>query len=594
MRQHCLEVRKRSSLRAFLNQPALQKGFGRSESVLVQIYTAQQDPEWIQGIVQDVLEACPGAVVVGSTTMGEVIAGRTRTGTTAVSITLFQATRLVPLALEATPGRGALVGGNPAAAGPDLVGVLLLATSAGLDMAGVLERFGVPGRQVPVFGGVAGDYKEHQTPLVFLGSQLLDRGLVAVGLYGTCLRIQTLGGLGWMPLGPEMTITDAEGLVVHTVDGAPAFQVYQHYLGLKSSKQFLQNAIEFPFLLQRQGERIARSPARVEPDGSLGFFADLHTGDTFRLGYGDPARIREEGQVLQKHMRAFGPQALFMFSCICRRLLLQRDVDLETTPFQEIAPTVGFYTFGEILGPFGEVGLLNCTQVVVGLREDGPGQAPVASARRLAGKPVLRRPRDPYLGRHANTVARLVHFASVITRDLERSNLELEHLSVTDKLTQLNNRARLDAVLQEELDRAHRYGHPFSVILLDLDRFKEVNDRFGHSVGDDALVGVAEALRSSIRATDVVGRWGGEEFIVVLPETGLESARQVAEKIRETLAQRRFPAIGRMTASLGVAAHELEDGPMELLARADEALYRAKELGRNRVMPAFRGGRPRE
>ncbi len=168
---------------------------------------------------------------------------------------------------------------------------------------------------------------------------------------------------------------------------------------------------------------------------------------------------------------------------------------------------------------------------------------------------------------------------------LVQQNLQLEQLSILDRLTGLFNRLRLDEVLKAEQARHRRTGAELSVVLLDLDDFKSVNDTHGHPAGDAVLVSVAGLLKAASRQLDVVGRWGGEEFLIVCRDTDLNGAAVLAEKLRSQLAQHPLPPplTGHGTASFGVAS--LRDGEeiAQLLGRADAALYQAKRAGRNRV-----------
>ncbi len=166
---------------------------------------------------------------------------------------------------------------------------------------------------------------------------------------------------------------------------------------------------------------------------------------------------------------------------------------------------------------------------------------------------------------------------------LDEKNRALDLQSRTDGLTRLANRFGLDAALKQELQRAQRYGGEFSIILLDVDRFKNVNDTHGHQVGDTVLVQFANVLRSCVRDTDVVGRWGGEEFLLICPGIGLELAKAMAERLRATISLLEFVNAGRITSSLGVTTHVPGDTVQSMLHRADQALYLAKENGRNRV-----------
>lgn len=168
-------------------------------------------------------------------------------------------------------------------------------------------------------------------------------------------------------------------------------------------------------------------------------------------------------------------------------------------------------------------------------------------------------------------------------KQLVVQNGALERLAVTDQLTGLSNRMRLDQALAEERMRTQRYASGFALLLIDVDHFKLVNDTFGHQVGDQVLVGIAKALHESVRQIDVVGRWGGEEFLVICREADLEGARVLAEKLRTTVHAHVFPGVGQKTVSIGVAIFEQGEELNTTLARADAALYRAKQNGRNRV-----------
>jgi diguanylate cyclase (GGDEF)-like protein len=173
------------------------------------------------------------------------------------------------------------------------------------------------------------------------------------------------------------------------------------------------------------------------------------------------------------------------------------------------------------------------------------------------------------------------------TQDLLEKNAELELLSVTDKLTGLFNRQKLDKALIEEVARSERYYSDFSVILLDVDLFKQVNDTHGHEVGDTVLVEISKILSAHVRLTDLVGRWGGEEFLIVCCGSPLEAALSVAEKLREVIAAHVFSVVGHKTASFGVAQYRADDDVKSIVASADRALYQAKNSGRNRVCAAL-------
>ncbi len=168
---------------------------------------------------------------------------------------------------------------------------------------------------------------------------------------------------------------------------------------------------------------------------------------------------------------------------------------------------------------------------------------------------------------------------------LNSKNRELEVLSSTDALTGIANRLYTEESLNKELERRSRYNQPVSVLLLDIDHFKNINDSYGHSLGDEVLQGVARILKDNTRSSDIVGRWGGEEFLIILPETSITMAGRLAEKLRAILAAEPFPEVDQVTASFGVAEAEteIEGSARQLVQKVDVALYQAKEQGRNQV-----------
>ncbi len=162
----------------------------------------------------------------------------------------------------------------------------------------------------------------------------------------------------------------------------------------------------------------------------------------------------------------------------------------------------------------------------------------------------------------------------------------LEQMALTDPLTGLSNRRSIEPQLEGEVSRARRHRVPLSVLLADLDHFKQVNDRHGHSVGDEVLREVARRVETILRREDRAARWGGEEFLILLPETDASRAQIVAEKIRRSIAETPLTVSELsipLTISLGVAAWHEDSNVDELIRRADQALYRAKACGRNRV-----------
>ncbi|MCK5129617.1 MAG: diguanylate cyclase [Clostridiales bacterium] len=168
-------------------------------------------------------------------------------------------------------------------------------------------------------------------------------------------------------------------------------------------------------------------------------------------------------------------------------------------------------------------------------------------------------------------------------RQLKALNKQLEKLSQTDPLTKLANRLKINLSLEDEVYRTDFRGRTFSIMLLDIDNFKLVNDQYGHQVGDCVLIDIAKILKDNSRRMDLVGRWGGEEFIIILTDTHQDGALSMAEKLRGNIEEYDFQDVGKVTASIGVGEYVKGMAIETFISKIDEALYRAKENGRNCV-----------
>lgn len=176
----------------------------------------------------------------------------------------------------------------------------------------------------------------------------------------------------------------------------------------------------------------------------------------------------------------------------------------------------------------------------------------------------------------AYTKERLIHVELVAD--------SLARVAHVDALTQVYNRRWISTVLVDELDRANRYGRDLSIVLFDIDDFKRINDTYGHRAGDAVLQEIARLVKSNIRESDQMARWGGEEFLVLCPGSDSEATQVLAERLREVVEGRTFNGMGNVTASFGVASYLKGQSVDELIGLADRSLYKAKDLGRNMVV----------
>jgi len=175
----------------------------------------------------------------------------------------------------------------------------------------------------------------------------------------------------------------------------------------------------------------------------------------------------------------------------------------------------------------------------------------------------------------------------VLKKEIDRrvkAEAKLKVIATTDKLTSISNRFQIETQLEQQIELFQRHESAFSVFFLDLDDFKQVNDNYGHDAGDTVLREFASLVQSNIRRVDMFGRWGGEEFVIILPATALKQGDLLAEKLRKIVDDFRFSHAEQVTCSIGIAQIYSEDTARSLLGRADEALYRAKTSGKNCVV----------
>ncbi|WP_304546409.1 sensor domain-containing diguanylate cyclase [Sulfurimonas microaerophilic] len=177
----------------------------------------------------------------------------------------------------------------------------------------------------------------------------------------------------------------------------------------------------------------------------------------------------------------------------------------------------------------------------------------------------------------------LEHKVKKRTQELTVALEQMEKLSITDKLTNLYNRYKIEEILSNEIKRAQRYDRSFGLLMLDIDKFKEINDKYGHIQGDTVLKEFAVILTNYARESDSVGRWGGEEFLIITPESSQEAIFKVAERLRAIIEEHQFGTVGNITVSIGATLYQKDATIESLIAKADNGLYASKNSGRNSV-----------
>ena len=556
-----------------------EKDFQQANSVLFQIFTASRAEPFIDGLRKAILQMLPTAEILGASDSGEIIDNKIFEYTTAVGVLCFDRSFVHTVGFECAHMQEQASGRKLftyVADLPDVKGVELLSDVKRVDNHSLLEEMDSLPDHILIFGGGADAYDNGTDTVVFDKTTTYSEGVVAAVFCGKELEISGCVGLGWKRLGRhfEVTRTDRSGTILKTVDNLPATEVYQKYLKISNDKNFHDEVGVFPIILNRNDHDLVRVPISSTEEDAIVLGADVKTGELFQIGYADPEALMSSSLRTAKKIAELVPQALLFFTCITRKVYLKEYAVCDFFPFSALAPACGFYTYGEIFRYGGHAVTLNGSSICVAMREG------------CASDPK-KQIDDSYLNSvqgHMSLVQRLVRFVEATTADLETANRQLDFLASHDNLTKLLNRGETELRLKEEIQRVRRGNDTASVIMFDIDDFKIVNDTYGHAMGDEVLVKIAAIMKDSVREYDYAGRWGGEEFLIVLPGTEVDEAASVAERLRANICNSNFGLAGHITCSFGVCAIRADDEAANLYIRVDDALYCAKKSGKNKVM----------
>ncbi|WP_337523261.1 diguanylate cyclase domain-containing protein [Dialister hominis] len=363
-----------------------------------------------------------------------------------------------------------------------------------------------------------------------------------------------------------------------------AVNFYEKYLKIDPSVDFDKKTLSFPLVVEKDGVELVRLPMSCRKDGSLVFNIALHVGDKLRMAYGDPNEIINGSRRVLGRIRDFGPQGMLLFSCVVRRYYLKDDVNQILSAYERITPAAGGYTRGEIDRIEGHVYTMNMNLVSAAFREETKDHKRTIAD--ITGDPSHME-NDPALNLDdsLSTVQCLASFITVTSKELSDAYQKLAFVAGHDSLTDLLNRGRIEWVLRHLIEDTNKTHHTFSAIMIDIDSFKHINDTYGHSVGDDVLIRLADIMKNGVRPTDYAGRWGGDEFVILLPDTDIDQSEKVADRMRRNFAEADILPDGKaVTASFGVTTSYEGETLESFYRRMDSALYTAKGAGKNQVI----------
>lgn len=436
---------------------------------------------------------------------------------------------------------------------------------------------------IQIFGGISCSEDITSTDsIVFSKYGCYAENSVVIVLYGgESLYVESLKVTGWKPLGRKFHVTKSDGIILYELDGIPAYNVYQKYLKIQNDENFFYHTLEFPMFYEHNGTTILRVPVSSNADNSITMSSDIEEDSIVRISYGDPATIIESIKSTALEIQDFQPDLIHIFSCAARNTFwTSEEPTYEIYLLKDIAPSSGFFSHGEFLRTEGNLNQHNVTLVIAAMRE---GDKKNVHNKNIVQEKSLTK--IPLASRLANFISATSLELEERNEQLAKMNVKLKKASVTDGLTGLYNRKEIQYRIGIGLQSVKE--DIFSVIMLDIDNFKQVNDTYGHQEGDNVIIALAKILLDedllNVKSFSS-GRWGGEEFMLLLPDCDLEHAKEAAERIRESFANTVFQQAKSMTVSIGVSQARVDDTIDTLCVRVDEALYDAKQTGKNKVV----------
>lgn len=552
-----------------------------SSCLLTTIYFQKSMQSEISSYVNLVKRYLPETLVVGGTSLVSIADGILTTDNIVIIYTIFNDTEIKIISLEFNNATAREAGSrllqqiyaqtNPAA-------VQLLVSGYDLYTVPFLEELSNAPSNVVFFGGTVNEGSSKETGCIFTGRKTLTHGAVAIIYCGYSLYVHEEHVSGWKALGNEMTITKTSGrFTVQEINGMPIQEIYKKYLNIQWDEYAIDDTIIFPFCFTRHNTTLLRVPRTIHKNGNIDYCADFSVGERVRLAYGDPLTILGEGRNMLLDVIRYQPEAIFCTSCLSRKILLQQDVEKDLDLIRKVCHTSGIYTFDQYIRSHGHIMSTNTMFSVVTMREGKPN---------ADFKPVDYED-NPIMQTQTKIMSCMNHFIETICNELNDSNEKLYELAITDRLTGLLNHGEMEQVLEKTIEISRNNAEDMSLMMMDIDDFKYVNDNFGHEAGDIAIETVANIIKQCTESDDIAGRWGGDEFMVIFMVDNSEQAAAKAEKIRQTIEQYRFTKYPdlKISTSHGISQVKYTDTYTDIFNRADKALYAAKnELGKNAVV----------
>lgn len=586
----------------FLDEIKNSSDYLNAKSVLVNIFTERTQPDYISYLSELVKERLSKASVSGLTCQLAFAHGSRDSKSSILTVLCFYKSDIKVCEYDFSQISPQLAEEkflNEIKNFSDVKGMQIFTTSFKNNYTNdFLNKISTKFKELPIFGATAGytDTDNIKQEYVF-GNYSYTDGITITLFRGENLKIYAESTLGWTPIGKRMKATEViDNHILKTIDNEAAEEIYKKYLGINSNDFFVENTCEFPFMIQRGDKWIARVPVNKDEEGNIHFMGDIYEGEDFLFSYGSKNNILKHSFKLAEYMSNKNLEGLLLHVCKNRNMYLREAEDLELQAFSNFyRETAGCFAFGEILLKHNSGGIFNSVLIAVGFREVEDGSQDICTEdcfiennrynTNLISE-IDKNEEDFSINEHADKPIpfenRLVSFLQATSRDLYLTNAKLEEAATIDGLTKIFNRKNISERISHELNNSSKSAQ-INIIMFDIDNFKHINDTYGHNTGDEVLIKVASTAKDCIRRQDSIGRWGGEEFMILLPESKKSEAIEIAEKIRHKIETLSWEQIKQVTISLGVAKLREDDDLQSFYKRVDNRLYYAKQHGKNQI-----------